>query len=178
MTVFLTVSEVANYLRINQKTVYRMLETGKIPVTRVGHQWRFSKDALDRWLQEGSIKKVCKVLVIDDDEAICELFKDTLLGAGHKVTAVTVSAEGLELSKSQEYDLIFLDLKMPGMDGVEFLKQIRLTKPALPIFVITGYKDSDLMMKALAHGPLGVMGKPFKAADILAAVNSYIGLVC
>ena len=66
---------------------------------------------------------------------------------------------------------------MPGMDGAELIGQIRLTKPELPVTIITGYVNSDLMMRALAHGPLGVMSKPFRGSDILTAVNNYLRLV-
>ena len=174
MMELMTVDEVADYLRVTEKTVYRLLDKGRIPATRVGHKWRFRRESIDDWLYEGEAKKAANILVIDDDDAICSLFRDTLDGAGHKVTAVSDSSEGLELTRQQDYDLVFLDLKMPGLDGAELLKQIRLTKPTLPVMIITGYQDSDLMMSALAHGPLGVMIKPFKVTDILTAVNNYL----
>ncbi len=102
------------------------------------------------------------------------LFKDTLEEAGHRVRAVSESSEGLELVKDRNHNLVFLDLKMPGMDGAELFRQMRVTKPELPVTIITGYPDSDLMMSALAHGPLGVMSKPFRGSDILTAVNNYL----
>jgi excisionase family DNA binding protein len=174
MAELMTVDEVADYLRVTDKTVYRLLDKGSIPAAKVGHKWRFKRESIDHWLYKDEAKKVANILVIDDDDAICSLFKDTLDGAGHKVTAVSDSSLGLELAKLQDYDLVFLDLKMPGLDGAELLKQIRLTKPTLPIMIVTGYQDSDLMMSALAHGPLGVMVKPFKVAEILTAVNNYL----
>ena len=70
--------------------------------------------------------------------------------------------------------MVFLDLKMPLMDGAEFFRQVRLVKPDLPITIITGFPDSDLMMKALTHGPLGVIKKPFLGSDILAALDTYL----
>ena len=114
------------------------------------------------------------ILVVDDDETICSLFKDTLEEAGYMVTTAGESSKGLELVKGQDYDLVFVNLKMPKMDGVELFRQIRVVKPSLPVTIITGYPNSDLMMRALAHGPLGVMSKPFREADILAAVNNYL----
>ena len=97
------------------------------------------------------------------------LFKDTLEEAGHRVRAVSESSEGLELVKDRNHNLVFL-----GMDGAELFRQMRVTKPELPVTIITGYPDSDLMMSALAHGPLGVMSKPFRGSDILTAVNNYL----
>ena len=76
--------------------------------------------------------------------------------------------------KGQDYDLVFLDLKMPGMDGAELFRQIRVAKAELPVTIITGYPDSDLMMSALTHGPLGIMNKPFNPSDIMTAVKNYL----
>lgn len=170
----MTLEEVADYLRVNKKTIYRLLERRSIPATKVGRQWRFDRLLFDVWLRQCSAKATVNILVIDDDETVCSLFKDTLEGSGHAVTTVNTSSEGLELVKNYNYDLVFLDLKMPVMDGAELFRQIRLAKPELPVTIITGYPDSDLMMDALTHGPLGIMSKPFRGSDILAAVNSYL----
>lgn len=170
----MTLEEVADYLRVTTKTIYRMIYKGSIPVQKVGHQWRFDKVSIDNWLQQNATKKAARILVIDDDEAICSLFKDTLEESGHVITTVNNSVQGLELVKSQDYDLVFLDLKMPVMDGAKLFQQIRLAKPKLPVTIITGFPDSELMMNALVHGPLGVMSKPFQESDILAAVDVYL----
>jgi DNA-binding NtrC family response regulator len=114
------------------------------------------------------------ILVVDDDEEICSLFKDALEEPKFKITTANNSFDGLKLIENQDYDLVFLDLKMPDIDGAELFKQIKEIKPDLPVTIITGYPDSDLMMKALTHGPLGVMNKPFSGSDILAAVNNYL----
>jgi len=170
----MTLEEVANYLRVTKKTIYRLLERRSIPAARVGRQWRFDKAAIDIWLSQSSTKAAANILVIDDDEIVCSLFKDTLEDAGHRITTINESSKGLELVKSQDYDLVFLDLKMPGIDGAELFRQIRVTKPELPVTIITGYPDSDLMMSALEYGPLGVMNKPFNASEIITAANNYL----
>jgi len=169
----MTLQEVASYLRVTRKTIYRLLETRSIPANKVGRQWRFDQDLIDVWLSQRSAK-VAKILVIDDEEEICTLFQDALEESGHAVATITDPIKAIEMIKSQNYDLVFLDLKMPVMDGAELFSHIRKAKPDLPVTVITGFPDSDLMMKALAHGPLGVIKKPFRGADILAAVDSYL----
>ena len=93
------------------------------------------------------------------------------------MTAVNNSSKGLELIRDQDYTLVFLDLKMPEMDGAELFKRIKEVKPNLPVTIVTGYPDSNLMMKALTYGPLGVMNKPFSGSEILAAVNNHLRLV-
>jgi excisionase family DNA binding protein len=172
----MTLEEVADYLHVTKKTIYRLLEKRDIPATKIGRQWRFDKTSIDSWLSRNSTGTTINILVIDDDETICSLFKDTLEEVGHKVTAVSDSSKGLELAKNRKYDMVFLDLKMPGINGIELFKQIRVTKPELPVTIITGYPDSDLMMTALTYGPFGIMKKPFKSSDVLTAVNNYCHL--
>jgi excisionase family DNA binding protein len=170
----MTPDELASYLRVTRKTVYRLLEKGRIPAIKVGHQWRFDTVSIDTWLHENSKKKGGNILVIDDDEEICSLFRDTLEESGYAITAVSNSLKGLELIENQDYILVFLDLRMPDMDGAELFRRIKEIKPKLPVTIITGYPDSDLMMKALAHGPFSVMKKPFSGSDILAVINTYV----
>jgi excisionase family DNA binding protein len=170
----ITLEEVADYLRVTKKTIYRLLEKHQIPSTKVGHQYRFDKIAVDDWLRQNSVGAVAKILIVDDDDSICALFKDALELEGHIVTTTTESVKGLELAKGKDYNLIFLDLMMPGIDGAEFLKQIRVVKPELPVTIITGFPDSTLMMNALENGPFGVMRKPFTSDDILTVVHTYI----
>ena len=174
MAQLITLEEVANYLRVTEKTIYRLLDKRGIPATRVGHQWRFDKAAIDTWLNQSSTEAGTSILIIDDDKTICSLFKDTLEDEGFRVTTVNDSHQALELVKEGDYALLFLDLKMPEMDGAELLKQIRTIKPEMPVTVVTGYPESDLMMKALNYGPLWVMKKPFKSSDVLTSVRNYL----
>ena len=174
MTQLMTLQEVADYLRVTEKTIYRLLKQGRIPATKVGHQWRFDKTAIDEWLQRGSVGAKANILVIDDEESIRSLFKDTLEELGHRVIAAETGFKGLELVKQQDFDLVFLDLKMPGMVGDNFFGQLKAIKPRLPVTIITGYPDSGMMRRALAQGPFGVMNKPFGESDIIAAVNAFL----
>ena len=173
MAELMTVEEVAHYLRVTKKTVYSLLRQGKIPATRVGQQWRFDKPAIDKWLQQRSTGRSARILVVDDEDAIRTLFQDVLSELGHRVITAGDGAEGLELVKQNEFDLVFVDLKMPRMNGAEFFKQVTAIKPNLPVIIITGYPDSDLMAQALAEGPLGVMHKPFGDQDITGAVSRF-----
>jgi excisionase family DNA binding protein len=170
----ITLEEVADYLRVTRKTIYRLLEKGEIPARRVGHQWRFDKPSIDSWLCQSTVKKSANILVIDDDDNICSLFTDIFKGSGNTVTTINDSSKALELLKTGDFHLVFLDLKMPGIDGAELFRQIRLNQPDLPVTIMTGYPDSDFMNKALSYGPFGVMLKPFRTADILSAMNNYL----
>jgi len=174
MAELMTVEEVADYLRVTKKTIYRLLEGNKIPATKVGRQWRFEKVAIDEWLRENSVGGKSRILVIDDDETIRALFEETIEELGHRVISARTGSEGLQLAKEQDFALVFLDLKMPGMDGAELFRQIRAVKPELLVTIITGYPNSEMMARALAQGPFGVMNKPFGESDIVAAVNVFL----
>jgi excisionase family DNA binding protein len=170
----MTVEEVADYLRVTEKTIYRLLERGRIPATKVGRQWRFNTASIDKWLQENSAKAKGSILVVDDEEVVRLLFKETLEELGHRVITTETAAEALELVKEQDFDLAFLDLKMPGMDGAELFHHIKAISPRLPVTIITGYPDSDMMARALSQGPFGVMNKPFGESDIITAVHNFL----
>ncbi len=79
------------------------------------------------------------ILVIDDEEAVRTSFTLALGGAGFEVDTAESGEKGLQMKKDTEYDLIFLDLKMPGMNGVETLRQIRKTDKEVPIYIFTAF---------------------------------------
>jgi len=92
----MTLEEVASYLRVNKKTIYRLSEGKNIPAIKVGRLWRFSKNSIDSWLSDNHKKRIANILVIDDDDEICSLFKDTLEDSNCVVTTVNESSQGLE----------------------------------------------------------------------------------
>jgi excisionase family DNA binding protein len=170
----MTLEEVASYLRVNERTVGRLQVESNLPAMKIGHQWRFKKSAIDDWLMQQSVGLKANVLVIDDDEAICALFKTSLEIEGHKVTTTQNPEKGLELVNNNNFDIVFVDLLMPSMNGAVLFKNIRLNKPDLPVTIITGYPDSELMQLAMASGPFSIMKKPFTSSDVLTAVSSYL----
>jgi len=177
MAEFMTVEEVADYLRVAEKTIYRLLRRGSFPATKVGRSWRFDKASIDDWLHRNSVGVRASILVVDDEEVIRALFKESLEELGHRVVTAGNSSEGLELVKQRDFDLVFLDLKMPGMDGAELFRRVRTIKPNLPVTVITGYPDSDMMARALEQGPFGIMRKPFGEADITMALATFLRVI-
>ena len=174
MPELMTVEELGQYLRFTKKTIYKLLKQGSIPSIKIGNKWRFDKAAIDRWLHQYMEGVRARILVIDDEEIIRALFKETLERQGRTVVTAGSGAEGIELVRRWDFDIVFLDLKMPGMDGAEFLEQLRSTKPGLPVTIITGYPGSEMMERAFTYGPFGVMNKPFDSAAIINAVNSFL----
>jgi excisionase family DNA binding protein len=171
---FMTLKEVAEHLRVTEKTIHRLLDKNAIPATRVGHLWRFERESLNKWLQERTTGVKNRILVIDDEESVRILIKKSLEKLGQEVVITGSGHEGLKLIQEGDFNLVFLDLKMPEMDGAEVFGRIRQEKPNMPVVIITGYPDSKLMMKAMSFGPFSIMNKPFSNTDIVQVVNSYI----
>ena len=99
MAELMTVEEVAQYLRVTRKTIYRLLKQGKIPATKVNKQWRFKRASIDDWLQQKSVGEKASILIIDDETVVRILFKETLEEAGHRVMTADTASQGLELVK-------------------------------------------------------------------------------
>jgi len=174
MAELMTLEELALYLRFTKKTIYGLLKQGNIPGIKIGRKWRFEKDVIDNWLHRNMKGVKTRILVIDDDEIIGSLFKATLEEEGHTVVTARTGTEGIQYAKQRDFDLVFLDLKLPDMDGAQVLREIRSISPTLLVTIITGYPGSDMMERALKQGPLGVMNKPFSDSDIIAVVNSFL----
>jgi excisionase family DNA binding protein len=173
LTELLTTREIARYLKLRPETVLRKVKEGGIPGIKMGGRFRFDKNQIDEWLSRSSTSKK-RALVIDDDELIRRLFKETLARSNYHVMTAEDGGKALKLVKSWNFDSIFLDLKMPGMDGVETFRQIRLINDSVPVVIITGYPTSELMEKALKQAPFGVMKKPFDARDIRRSADSFL----
>lgn len=171
----LTANELAQYLKVSPRTVLRRARNGDLPAIRVGRRFRFNKKQVDRWLSERTAGKPVEILVIDDEPVIGELLRASLGMCGYRVTTTTSSREGLELVAARRFDLIFLDLVMPELDGSEVFRRIREMDRDTTVAIVTAYSDSELMKKAMEYGPFLVISKPFAIAEVIEAVRSLTG---
>ena len=118
------------------------------------------------------------VLVIDDQQANVRMVGGLLSRAGYQVVPALSGGEGLELARSQKPDVVLLDMKMPGMDGFEVLRQLR-EEPAtkdLPIIFLTADNDRENLIRAFAAGAIDYITKPFVAEELLARVLTHVDL--
>ncbi|MFC1953837.1 response regulator [Chloroflexota bacterium] len=173
MDKLLSTKKVAEYLDISPLTVRRKVKSGEIPSMKIGHQLRFDKQQIDRWLLDRSNSRPVQIMVVDDEPLIGQLFQGSLEGTGYQVTITLSSIEALELFNNTHFDLIFLDLLMPELDGAELVRHIRQIDKQIPVTIITGHPDSEAMKRAMDFGPFMVLKKPFTADDILTAVRSF-----
>lgn len=173
MNQLMTPQELAEYLNLNPTTVIRKAKKGELPAIKIGRQFRFDKDEVERWLLQRTVGRPAHILVVDDEPTIGMLFKESLESHGYRVTTTLSSREALELLGKTHFDLIFLDLLMPELDGSELFRRIKEIDAHVPVAIITGYPDSELMKKAMNYGPFLVMNKPFTDGDILKTVRSF-----
>lgn len=101
-----------------------------------------------------------RILIIDDDAVACEFLQEALLRAGYKVDAHTSAEEALKLDMSG-YDLMISDIRMPVIDGLQFLRLIRDKWPEIPIIMATSYGSLETTMDALRIGAWDYISKPF-----------------
>lgn len=168
-----TVQELAKYLKMNPRTLQRKARKGEIPAIKLGRQFRFDKEQIDRWLSHRMVGRSLHILVVDDEPLVGELFKDSLNEPGYQVTTTLSSIEALELISTRHFALIFLDLLLPELDGAELFRRIRQIDKQIPVAIITGYPDSEVMKRAIAYGPFMVMDKPFTVDAILDTISSF-----
>ena len=170
----MTTKEAAAYLKLNYMTVYKLAQRGKIPATKVGGNWRFKKEILDEWIARQAATERGDVLVVDDDPRVRGVLEDVISAQGYRVVAVGSGEAALEEVEKRHYDLIFLDLVLPGISGAEALAAIKEKDKKAVVAIVTGYGDDPIAMEAMAMGPLLLIRKPFKAEDIREVLNVVI----
>ncbi len=172
----LTTREAADLLRAHVETVRRLARRGEIPAYKIGKDWRFRRDALLRWTETHRFRRRERhVLVVDDEEIVRDTFSRMLRVGGLEAATASTGGEALELMRRDTPDVVILDLKMPGMGGPATLKQIREDYEQMPVVIITGYPDSELMHEALKYSPLMVLAKPIGLHPLLAAMRLALG---
>jgi len=112
-----------------------------------------------------------KILVVDDDEAMRVSFEKFLAKEGHLAVIVENGAQALEKIRNRQFDLAFIDLKLPGIDGIELLKLIRAKNPRLDIVIITGYGTVETAVEAIKLGAYDYIQKPFSLKAIRQVIN-------
>jgi DNA-binding NtrC family response regulator len=121
---------------------------------------------------------MASILVIDDDRAVLATVKILLERAAHAVEAVDSSRTGLQLLEARSFDLLIVDIFMPGTDGFETMKLVHQSRPQIPVIVISGQqfrlasdRQPDYLHMATRLGAVSSLQKPFRPSELLTAVN-------
>jgi DNA-binding NtrC family response regulator len=111
-----------------------------------------------------------KILLIDDDEWIRDSLSIFFEAEGCRVLALETAEEGLSVIEDQAFDLIMVDYKLPGLDGLEFLKRIHHTQPCAIKVLITAYRNDSVVSEAKRLKIQGFIEKPFTSDTIMASL--------
>lgn len=116
------------------------------------------------------------ILVVDDEQIVLRSCERILASEGYVVDTAVSAKDALILLDKNLYDLIVTDIKMPEMDGIEFMKQVRAKNPDINIVVITGYPSQESIKEALSLRIIDYLPKPFSPSHLLEVANSAIEL--
>jgi CheY-like chemotaxis protein len=111
------------------------------------------------------------VLVADDNEVAQRLCRRVLEKAGHKVLTASDGLEAVALALANPLDMILMDVAMPGMDGLEAMRQIKAQKPGMAIVIASAHSMASDRERFLAAGADDVLSKPFRLTDLTAVVD-------
>lgn len=113
-----------------------------------------------------------KVLIIDDEQAICWAFSQLLTPEGYEVHTASSAEEGLEVVEAERPDVCLLDVRLPGMSGIEALPKIKEASPEMPVLVITAHGTMDTAIEAIRKGAYNYITKPIHNEDVLNHINN------
>jgi two-component system response regulator FixJ len=114
------------------------------------------------------------VFFVDDELEVRNVVQKTLERRGIKVTCFASASTCLKHLQAEKCDLIITDVKMPGMDGMELLEEVKRIMPWLPVLVVTGYGDIPMAVKALKTGAVSFIEKPLDRDSFLSTVDSVL----
>ena len=110
-----------------------------------------------------------RVLAVDDEQVVCESIRRVLSLEGYAVSTTTSAREGLDLVRKHEFDLILLDIKMPEVDGIEFLREARAISPEAEVLIVTGYATIETAVEAMKLGAFDYLEKPVSPPQLIVA---------
>ena len=114
-----------------------------------------------------------KILIVEDEEAIADLEKDYLELSGFEVEVANDGETGLEKALNEDFNLLILDLMLPGVDGFEICRQVR-DKKNTPIIMVSAKKDDIDKIRGLGLGADDYMTKPFSPSELVARVKAHL----
>ena len=114
-----------------------------------------------------------KVLIVEDEDAIAEIERDYLELSGFDVTLASDGKEGLDIALKEDFDIIILDIMLPGTDGFDICKEIRKEKD-IPIIMVSAKKEDIDKIRGLGIGADDYMTKPFSPSELVARVKAHL----
>jgi DNA-binding NtrC family response regulator len=111
------------------------------------------------------------VLVLDDEKRFTEELTEFLENSGFLTYEANSAAQGLSLLKKQAIDLLILDVRLPGVNGLDILKEVKVKYPNMEVIIVSAHGDMDTVIKAMRSGAIDYLRKPFRHIDIRIAIE-------
>jgi len=121
-----------------------------------------------------SLKRMLRILLVDDEEIVFQTVGDYLRDSGHEVDEARDGASAAEQIETHDYDLALVDVRMPGMDGLTLLEKVQGIRPELPIVIITGHGNMEIVIQALRLGAADFLTKPIKFLELDAMLEKSV----
>lgn len=115
-----------------------------------------------------------RVLLVDDEPVFVDTLSKVLKARGYEVGAAAGGVEALEELQFNRYDVVVLDLRMPGIDGIATLERIRKRDPLLPVILLSGHADMSKAVEAMQHGAVDYMLKPAPVDKLCERIRSAV----
>lgn len=112
-----------------------------------------------------------QVLILDDEPIVWKRLKPALEKAGYEVEAFTQSSNAMRRVQKKEFDIVVTDLKMEGIDGMQFLTEVKTLSPKTAVIVITGFATMETAKESFQKGVFDFVAKPFKRGELLEIVK-------
>ncbi|MBW1735988.1 MAG: response regulator [Deltaproteobacteria bacterium] len=111
------------------------------------------------------------ILILDDEQIVLKRLKPALEKAGYEIEIFSRSADASRRITEKDFDIVITDLKMDGLDGMQFLTQVKERSPSTEVIVITGFATMETAKESFQKGVFDFLAKPFKLGEILEAVR-------
>jgi len=118
------------------------------------------KEPAPNSLEESIVRKPPRILVVDDDPVVAKSIDRVLTAKGFAVINAQSGEDALKKLKNETYDVVFTDIKMPGISGIEVAERIKASQPWLPVVIVTGFGSKENQSRAEAAGVSGFLNKP------------------
>ena len=112
-----------------------------------------------------------QILILDDEPIVWKRLKPALEKAGYEVEAFTQSSNAMRRVQEKEFDIVVTDLKMEGIDGMQFLTEVKTLSPKTAVIVITGFATMETAKESFQKGVFDFVAKPFKRGELLEIVK-------
>ncbi len=113
-----------------------------------------------------------KVLVVDDDDTLLQLLTETVQTMGCSATAAHSGLDALNIISERKFDIVVTDLKMPGMDGLSLLEEIKKIDKDVVVIMVTGYATLETAVKAIEKGAYDYIAKPFRLDELMVVIKN------